>query len=371
MRLKIRQMIKLMSLGFIGLALLSCSKGDSEPEYQKPMSFNGYTARSVTKAGDSFVTGTALPSGKAFGVYVYNTGAEADFDPTRVNPEDQEVVAYDKFMSDVKVTYTSREATEGDPQGYNPANDPGNYIYTPLRYWPNDKTNNRLAFFAYYPHNGADITRTGFADFTFTVQDAPSNQVDFMLSDVVANQMYGAAGSLHTNTDVVDLKFYHMLTQIRFKGATDAPSDVKVKIDKLELVDIKATGVLKPEIQATNSIWPETELSNDKTFEITLKTDYESLTLEPIDIAAANQALLMIPQPLANCKLRIKYTITPPAPALTITQSKLLDLSTETITKWVKNQQIVYTINVGLHFIEFKASAVDWSDGPGESMEVE
>ena len=153
MRLKIRQMIKLMTVGFIGLALLSCSKGDNEPGYEKPMGFSGYTARSATKANGSLATGNELPANQAFGVYAYNTGSSTDFDPA---------TAYPVFMGNVAVTYTGGGASNS-----------AKYTYSPERYWPNNKENNRLAFFAYHPHNGAGITPAGFDDFAFTVQALP------------------------------------------------------------------------------------------------------------------------------------------------------------------------------------------------------
>ena len=381
MRLKIRQMIKLMSLGFIGLALLSCSKGDSEPEYQKPMSFSGYTARSATKANGSFVTGNALPSGQAFGVYAYNTGTEAEFDPTRVAPEEQGVVAYGKFMSDVKVTYNGGDASSET-----------SYDYNPKRYWPNSKESNRLAFFAYYPYNGAGITRTGFADFSFTVQDSPASQVDFMLSDVVANQMYGATGSAHNRTDVVDLKFYHMLTQIKFKGIADVtgvPSDVNVsiKIKELKVVNVLNSGTLTPtlNVETEEPLW--TLGNTTKDYSITLK-NMNLPTDEAAFIAEDNQILLMIPQGLATdddfVKLSVTYTITIPSPTNSsetqeIEQTAIIDLSkaknkednNEIINAWTRNQQIVYTLKIGLRLIDFSADVTDWEDGANGSIGVE
>lgn len=354
MRLKIRQMIMLMTAGFLGLALSSCSKGDSEPEYQKPVEFRGYTARSVTKAGASFVTGAELPKDQPFGVYAYNTGTSETFEPASI-------ATYGKFMTNVPVTYNG-----------NGADVPTNYPYV-YRYWPNDEVNNKLAFFAYYPHGtGYGITQTGFADFTFTVQSLPENQVDFMISDVVPGKVYS-----NTNpTGVVPLSFYHMLTQIRFKGKTDAPSGVTVKIKELKLIGVKGTGVLKPSVTATGSTWPKTSLSGDMTFTIT--TNGENLTSTAAPIADDNQTLLMIPQELGdNVMLSIKYEIKTTVPNRTITETAEFTLNTakdtsgEPITEWVRNNQFVYTLNIGLNVIEIKASALDWVDNGEYTISIE
>lgn len=336
-------MIKLMSLGFIGLALLSCSKGDSEPDYQKPMSFNGYTARSATKANGSFVTGNELPANQAFGVYVYNTGTSETFDPESVS-------SYGSFMSDVAVTYNGGGASDEE-----------NYTYSPLRYWPNTKESNRLAFFAYYPYNGAGITRTGFADFTYTVQDTPASQIDFMLSDVVPNQIYGATNH---GTDVVSLKFYHMLTMIRFKGKTDAPSGATVKVDELKLIEVYNKGTLAPNVAAASSEWTVDD-SQTADYEITLKTlNLPSTTVDPSAEAALlaedNQTLLLLPQTISDESfISIKYTITTTTPARTIKETVNVTLK-DLLAEWKKNAQVVYTLNIGLHPIEISASAEDW-----------
>lgn len=347
-----------MTLGFLGLALFSCSKGNELEEYQKPVEFRGYTAHSVTKADGSFVTGNELPAGQSFGVYAYNTGWSQTF-----NPSADSVSSYGKFMADVQVTYNGEGASS-----------PENYPYV-YRYWPNSKESNRLAFFAYYPYNGTDIIKTGFADFTFTVQDSPASQIDFMLSDVVDNQMYGAAGSAHTSVDVVDLKFYHMLTQVRFKGKTDAPAGAIVIITDVQLVDVINKGTLAPNVAAASSVWTPDETST-ATYKVTLKdialpSTADNPEAKAVAIAEDNQTLLLLPQTISGAsKLSITYSIKTTTPARTITQTEEIALKS-LLEKWDRNNQIVYTINIGLHPIEISAKAEDWADGPGQSIDVE
>lgn len=367
MRLKIRQMIKLMSLGFIGLALLSCSKGDSEPGYQKPIVLSGYTARSVTKANGSFVTGKSLPSGQAFGVYVYNTGTEPTFDPAKVNATQD---AYVKFMSDVAVTYEVGELTGDEPQDYDPSKDPGKYTYSPLRYWPNSDGSNYLAFFAYYPYRGNGITQTGFGNFSFTVQALPANQVDFMLSDVVPGQEYG---STNAGTDVVRMNFSHMLTQVRFTGISDAPSGAAIKVTSLKVEDVINAGTLAPNPTATSSTWTvgtSTATYNLTPKEINLPSTTVDPEAEPVAIVDDSQTLLMVPQTLSDdAKLKIEYTITttitdPETQTQSqrvITQTQEVSLKT-LIEKWERNKQIVYKLSFGIHPIEFSASVSGWTD---------
>lgn len=380
MRLTIRQMIKLMTVGFLGLAVLSCSKGDNQIEYEKPMEFSGYTARSVTKANGSFVTGVELPAGQAFGVYVYNTGESDEFDPAKVIAEQN---AYPKFMTNVAVTYNGRGASA-----------PANYEYA-TRYWPNSEESNRLAFFAYYPHDGADITKSGFADFIFKVQDNPANQVDLMLSNVVPNQMYS-----HTNSTagVVNLNFHHMLTRVLFKCKTDAPDGATVKIKNITLEGVYNKGTLAPNVTAALSEWTPDETSATP-FTIfdglkELGTTAKSLptqialastaTEDDIKEAEDNDAFLMIPQTLSDdVKLSITYSITTTTSSgsRTITETVEFVLNTAKtagdppldITEWERNKQIVYTLNIGLNLIEISASATDWTNNgeDGDSITIE
>ncbi len=347
MKLKIRQMIKLMSVGLMSLAVLSCSKGDNQLEYEKPMEFSGYTARSVTKANGSFATGTELPSGQAFGVYVYNTGTSERFDPEQLS-------TYGKFMTDVAVTYNGGGAGS-----------PANYSYSPKRYWPNDKENNILAFFAYYPHNGAGITRTGFADFTVTIQTDPANQIDFMLADVVDNQVYGAAGSAHTSTDVVDLKFSHKLAQIRFKGITDAPSGATVKVTEIKMVNILNSGTLTPDLLGAAPDWTLGTTTDTYTIvplDVALPSTDADPSAEAVSLVDASKTLLLMPQTLSDESLiQITYTIQTTNPARTIKETVEVPLKS-LLEEWKKNNQIVYTLTIGLHPILISASAVDWTD---------
>ena len=264
-------------------------------------------------------------------------GSSTIFDPS---------ATYPVFMGNVAVTYTGGGAS-----------DDTKYTYSPLRYWPNTKESNRLAFFAYYPHGGAGITPAGFADFAFTVQDLPANQVDFMISDVVPNQIYGATNA---GIDVVKLSFYHMLTQVRFMAEADAYEGVSVKVTSLKVVDVLNSGTLSPDVEAVSSTWAEG--TTTATYDLTLKDLV--LTDEPQAITEANQTLLMLPQTLSDdAMLEIEYTITTTNPARVITQSQTIALSSsEDVKAWGRNQQIVYTLNFGLHPIEFSAKVADWQD---------
>ena len=138
-------MKKLMILAAIAaLTLASCAKiENSAPtkETAVPIGFTNYTPRMLSKAGDTYVSGTSLVANEKFAVYAWST-------------------SFGSFMT----------ANPGSPTFMNPAvvtwvnnNDEGSHnAYSPLRYWPAGTTPDNLSFAAYYPYGGAGITAPTF-----------------------------------------------------------------------------------------------------------------------------------------------------------------------------------------------------------------
>ena len=140
----------------------------------------------------------------------------------------------------------------------------------------------------------------------------------------------------------------------------DAHDGVTVKVTSLKVVDVFNSGTLTPNVEAVSSTWAQG--TTTATYDLTLKD--VTLTDEPQAITEANQTLLMLPQTLSeDAILEVTYTITTTNPARVITQSQTIALSSsEDVKAWGRNQQIVYTLNFGLHPIEFSAKVADWQD---------
>ena len=155
------------------LTLASCAKIDTfDPkpamDDERPMiGFTSYTPRSLTKANDTYVSGTTLVENKQFAVYGWQTTGSF-LTATPGTPA---------FMNPAVVTWTG-DNTDGDAN-----------TYSPTRYWPSGDSPSRLSFTAYYPYGGAGITAPTFSNsvgtYAFTAQSTPATMVDFCVADVV------------------------------------------------------------------------------------------------------------------------------------------------------------------------------------------
>lgn len=380
MKRTIKSIVKLMSFGFIGLALLSCSKSETAPVNQdKAIGFNTYTGRTVTKADASLIDkGTqVLPNGAKFVVYAYNTGS-ASWAGTVSNV----------FMKNVTVTYAGGGATDATK-----------YTYSPLRYWPNDEANNLLSFFAYYPANGDGIvppaaategeTSNGWGDYTFTVDTDPTKMVDFCVSEVAPNQKYSLTN--HGNEGIVNMKFYHTLTMVKFQVKTDENPNANppyvytgttITLKSITLAGVNTVGTLSPNNDHLTYDW--SDATTPKEFNIFTSSEQNPGLIVnstgawlPSKTAVAEgtpgpakDAYLMIPQTLSdNVKATIEYTVQTEGDDA-VTNTAVVTLNTSDIKAWQKNKNIVYTFIVGLKPIKFIAEVADWDAVTGANFDI-
>jgi hypothetical protein len=339
------------------MVLSSCSKNEvSENNSESNLiGFSTYTGR-ATKADGSFVPkGTAaIPTGSRFGVYCYHTGATAFASATNPTPN---------FMSNQWVQYN------GNANGNTEIT---NYNYSPTRYWPTDEASNKLSFIAYYPYEENVSTTdgltaiptsstTGLGTYTFKVPTDPSKQIDFMMSNLMADETYTSTGGN------VPLEFHHMLTQVNFKAKTDADATTTVTLTSVKLIGVLNSGTLTVTSTATGNTW--TLGTTTDTYEVPISATHNTLSSTAIDFTTnADDAtkypatLLLMPQTIpAAATVEIKYTYKTTGMTTTITDTKTVVLNTKLAT-WSKNNNILYTFNVGLHKITFTATVSGWDD---------
>ena len=156
------------------LILASCAKTEISSINEDtitPIGFASYSPRTLTKAGDTYVSGATLVNGKTFAVYAWKTANNSFLGVDPGTPD---------FMNPVVVTWKD-DTDDGH----------GN-TYSPVRYWPAGDTPENLSFAAYYPAGGAGITAPTFASgvgtYAFAAQNASANMVDFLVADVVNDQ---------------------------------------------------------------------------------------------------------------------------------------------------------------------------------------
>ena len=363
----------------IGLMALTACTSDSElrEEAQVPIGLSAYTAQpapqpregggDATRADATLLAEKGIPDGQSIGVYAYyHAGStwEADYSTGTVTPN---------FMNNQQATYDA---------------DDDALHYAPVKYWPNTP-DDKLSFIAYYPYTDESTAATGITptvgidglpQFGFTVNSDVTEQVDFLISELLKDQ------TKPTVSDRVRLLFRHATAKVTFRivvNDTLRHDLATLKVNSLVLSKICTKGVYK----ATG---PEWTYSTDETE--TDKTDKSDFTV--VDNAAEpkvnhlTEPYLMLPQTLTDdVQLSIDYSLTfrgydttykydgndgtTPVETDTYTyrNSATLQLNTmkqagtaTAIAQWEPHHHYVYTIRLGARQIGFTAQVVEWGD---------
>ena len=332
------------------MVFASCSKNDQPEQKEAAIAFSSYTGRAISKADAGSFIGkgtTELIAGTKFGVWAYATGANT-FDGTNTS---------NVFMNNVEVTYAGGGKA-----------DETKYTYSPLRYWPNDEANNKLSFFAVYPFGATGLTApaNGWGAYTFTAQTNPANMVDFLFSEVAKDQTYSATNS--GKKGVVNMKFHHALSMVKFKVNTDADyatDGTVITLKSIKVAAVNTNGTFTPAVASPFGAWS----AQGTPAEFTVFNGTKALTTTAVFVPTgteANDAFLMVPQTLSdNVKVTVVYTVKTGSDAeientAEIVLNTALDSSKNPITAWNMNQNTVYTFTVGLKPIRFTAEVVDW-----------
>jgi hypothetical protein len=331
----------------LGLVAASCSKNDvsenTSPE--NAIGFGTYSLQSKANTG-LFVDGTTnpnIPNGKAIGVYGYvhdNTTWTATY-----------ATAAPNIFNNVAVTATSTDGTT--------------FSYSPSRYWPSNTTT-LISFYAYYPQNGTGITptvTTGMGSYAFETQALAANQVDFLVSDLEANQ---SKTNGNPSDGSVDLKFHHMLCQIK-ASVTPAseissnPGYVGYSITSIKVKNVYSTGTLTPTSNGTTTSFGWDNLGGNTTSEFDMNNG-----------TGNENILLLIPQTIpSGATIEVNYTLTfNYSGNVSESRDKTKDIvyagnvKNATLTgAWDINKIYNYTISVSLDHITFSSTVTDWETG--------
>ena len=338
------------------VTLAACAKVETAQnalmDENSPIVFSNYAPKSLVKAdASSYAPSTTLVLNTDFDVWGWSTSNGTAFDGSNGA----------RFMGWYTVTYKDGGATDGSKNAY-----PDGY-----RYWPSGDAPDWLSFYAYYPSkSGSGITppANGLGGFSFTAKEAAADQVDFMVADVVANQLYT------TNNGTVPLTFRHMLTkvQVNFKTTAAVADDANttVKITGATFNKIKNAGTLTASYaaSATSTAW--TTVSGAQQFAVAYPAG--ALTATASTVAPAD-IFLMVPQTMlakteaAAQYLEISWTVTTDGVTTANTAKLYLDDcvstdggSTAANLDWEKNHSVTYTVTVGPQPILFTATVAEW-----------
>jgi len=360
------------------MGLMGCSSEETtrtaEVGSQRAIAFGeAYTVK-PTKSSAAFTGDKGIPVGQSIGVYAYLHNTE-----TR------------NYSADIPNFMFNQQCTRRDDADY--------FAYSPVKYWPNDE-NSKVSFIAYFPYcNNAvdDGTRfdqkttgirllkgnsvAGLPTFEFTVKDAVDDQVDFMVSDVMANlpksrDTENDPGQPFNDLSIQDRVTFllkHMTAKVEFRIVADPEIHkdiVNFHLSKLNVTNLLTSGKLTP--------------SYDKNSGITSFAWSEQATTHNYDFTTYEPQLLM-PQELSDLvKMNVSYTITFKSDGTTyhydgttpvadqdytyekedeIQLNKMLRTGTTTpVTEWLPYHHYIYTIRLRANRIEFTGQVVDWGD---------
>lgn len=338
------------------VTLAACAKVETAQnalmDENSPIVFSNYAPKSLVKAdASSYAPSTTLVLNTDFDVWGWSTSNGTAFDGSNGV----------RFMGWYTVTYKDGGATDGSKNAY-----PDGY-----RYWPSGDAPDWLSFYAYYPSkSGSGITppANGLGGFSFTAKEAAADQVDFMVADVVANQLYT------TNNGTVPLTFRHMLTkvQVNFKTTAAVADDANttVKITGATFNKIKNAGTLTASYaaSATSTAWDA--VSGAQQFAVAYPAGALAATASTV---APADIFLMVPQTMlakteaAAQYLEISWTVTTDGVTTANTAKLYLDDcvstdggSTAANLDWEKNHSVTYTVTVGPQPILFTATVAEW-----------
>lgn len=341
-----------------------------------PVAMGAYVTKPVTRADATLLAEKNIPDGQSIGVYAYFHDGTTWTSTASPN-----------FMF-------NQQATQNLDANY--------FMYSPLKYWPNEETD-KVSFIAYYPYTNYAVdapdtnadssypatgikpqlanSSTGLPSFYFKVNSDVTKQVDFMVSDLLPN-LPDSRSALTVGDRVVFL-FRHMTSKVDFRVVVD--DDIRQDVShfavtKLTVSNIKTKGQLTLGYDAgeTTHTW---SLLGDGAPMATMNCNLtESYLMLPQTIGDDMVLTMTYSLTFKSGGTSYKYEGTEPVATDTYTYTntdatvKLNDFkftgTGTNLTQWLPNHHYVYTIRLTARRIEFTGQVVEWGDRAPVDVEI-
>ena len=379
----IRLIALIALMGLMGCSSEETTRTAETTSQLRPIAFgDAYTVK-PTRSSTTFTGDKGIPVGQSIGVYAYLHNKEGR-----------------NYSADIPNFMFNQQCTRRDDADY--------FAYSPVKYWPNDE-NSKVSFIAYFPYTVESPGQTdtphypdnatglqtllsnsdqGLPTFNFTVKDNIDEQVDFMVSDVMANlpksrDTEDDPGQPFNDLSIQDRVTFllkHMTAKVEFRIVADP--EIHKDIVNFQLTDLNVTNLL-----TSGKLTP----SYDKNSGITSFAWSEQATTHNYDFTTYKPQLLMphvlhpqTPDDETKAMLNVSYSITfksdgttyhyvegvPVADqeytyrnSATIQLNEMKMTGTDTpVTEWLPNHHYIYTIRLRANRIEFTGQVVDWGD---------
>lgn len=369
------------------ICLLACSSEETTRTAEttsqlRPIAFGDAYTVTPTRSSEIFTATKGIPLGQSIGIYAYLHNTD-----TR------------NYSEDIPNFMFNQQATSRDDADY--------FSYSPLKYWPNDD-NSKVSFIAYFPYcnnvendgtlfdqkttgislgKGNDVK--GLPTFNFTVKDDIDQQVDFLVSDVMANlpktrDTEGDPGQPFNDLSIKDrvtFLFKHMTAKVEFRIVADPDIHkdiVHFHLNTLTVSNLYKNGTLTPTYNPTTG---ETKC----TWGESTTPAKHGVTPEYLLPFKTYEPQLLMPQVLSDLvKMSVSYTITFKSDGTTYhyvdgvpvadqeykyEKTDNVQLNTmkrtgtnEPLTEWLPNHHYIYTIRLRANRIDFTGQVVDWGE---------
>lgn len=305
------------------LAITGCSQNEEfeAPAQKAEINFNTAVTRAVEMNTSALETA-------GFQVYAYNTGSTV--------MSGEVTLSSSPWIAGL-ASHSDQWSVAGGPY-----------------YWP---LTDKLQFFAYSP--AADVTYTatdkGYPKLTYAVQAKAADQKDLVIASVE-----NATKKSDGPTPAVSLTFKHALTQINIQ-VIQGDENYTYEIDpNVTISGIKGDGTFTYTGVNTGA-WTAGSTDATYTYALGAITDGTSAV-------TAGNALMLIPQDIANAKISISYK-TKKGDSYVFDGNKEIPLA-ET-TAWAFGTKILYklTLPVGGEKVKVEAKADEWGTQTEENTE--
>lgn len=280
---------------------------------------------------------------------------------------------YDKFSANFMAQETMTK--EGN----------GTWSYTNTKYWPNNTTD-KISFVAYYPSSITPSVADGSISTSFTVNDTPSEQSDFMWSSIknasnakkTGEEINGKQNDSSTGNNVT-FKFQHALSKVIFNAKLDKAiptTGTGESVTPVATVSITEISIAKLANQGTFTIANDLKTGSwaanpagEASYTIFQAKDKDP---EPINITSSTDAteaigssLLTIPQNVGGKTITVKYNVTYTEPSdLTVPNEVTITIPND--ATWASNTIYTYTLKISLTEVSMETGFETWGTGGSE-----